>query len=94
MTWQKMDSAPRDGSYILGYGPEGVCIVAWDDGEDDGPDNMGHDAGWACRYWDGAAPGRSFGNPKYFREARNQPLRWMPLPSDPVDVEWDTELPF
>jgi hypothetical protein len=80
MKWQPIETAPKDGSDILAYHEEGIDICRYEERQEDGIDEMGHDGGWfGVRY---SAPGRSFGNPKYFREAQGQPTHWMPLPED------------
>ena len=78
------DKLPEEGKHVLIANSEGIEIAHFDLGEDDGPDNMGFDAGWVGMF---ALPGRSFGNPDYMRPAQFQPTHWMPLPEHPCMID-------
>ena len=80
--WRTIDSAPKDGTEILLWTPEGIDVSCWSELEEDGQQSMGHDAGF-CGLLTCADPGRHMGNPEFFREAVNQPTHWMPLPEPP-----------
>ena len=85
--WQPIATAPTDGSpVILGYMPSDDYPTAfvgqgrWVESDDDGPDNMGHDAGFVDDCYTFFHCGRSFGNPKY-QGPGLQPTHWQPLPT-------------
>lgn len=89
--WQPIETAPKDGKRLLlaraGSEEDGEGFATmgwWMDAEPDGSDFMGHDAGWVDVDYGDFFPGRSFGNPQYFREART-PTHWMPMPAPPVN---------
>jgi hypothetical protein len=85
MKWQPIETAPKDGTEVLVWCDEGLDIASWSNEEPDGPDSMGHDAGW----WGTRQPmdpGRHTGNPEYYRDAENQPWAWMPAPAAPYDT--------
>ena len=80
LEWHPIDSAPKDGTVVLGWMPleSNVGEVYWDQGQPDGPDEMGWDAGWASPH--GACfAGRSFGDPDHQFKAFNQPTHWKPI---------------
>jgi len=85
--WQPIDTAPRDGREVLGWGPNGIEIVLWEGRQEDGPDQPGHDGGWFGTY---AFPGRTreagFGGADHWISGPlGQPTHWMPLPTPPND---------
>lgn len=72
--WRPISEAPKDGTHILGITEDSVQVECWwEAGEPDGVDTMGMDSGWHSYYY-GMVPGRTFGNPEYFREPVNQPV--------------------
>ena len=87
--WQPIETAPRDGTQII-LGRQGddeydcsfVGEGYWIEADEDGPDNMGHDAGFVDMHFDFFRCARSFGNPKY-RIKGIQPTHWQPLPPPP-----------
>jgi hypothetical protein len=78
------------GSQIVIWSREGIELAEYSEGEPDGVDSMGHDAGWIGIY---AFPGRSFGNPKYFSEPQGQPTRFMVIEPPPMDGEAEDPAP-
>lgn len=82
MEWRNIKTAPHDGTEVLIWTPDGIDISRYSERKEDGLDDMGHDAGWwGCAT--SAVPGRSMGNPAYFRDPECQPSHWMPLPKAP-----------
>ena len=72
---------------LLGSIPDGEhdaesTYGLWSDAEEDGPDVMGHDAGFWDIDYGVFQPGRSFGQESHRYEGR-QPTHWMPLPEPP-----------
>lgn len=90
--WQDISTAPKDGTpVILGYHMDEeyggfVSQGRWHEEDHDGPDNMGHDAGFMDDQFDFFKRGRSFGNPKYMSQGL-QPTHWQPLPAPPAQKE-------
>ena len=85
LKWQPIETAKEDGEKILLYLSEGNIVDGWwEPKEDDGPESMGHDAGWHDEAVS-TSPSRSFGNPKYYNEAINPPTHWSPRPEDPEE---------
>lgn len=88
--WQDIATAPKDGTaIILGLPPEegehdGFSGQGrWHQEDDDGPDNMGHDAGFMDDNFSFFRCARSIGNPAYQHKGL-QPTAWQPLPSAPT----------
>jgi hypothetical protein len=54
----------------------------WHEEDHDGPDNMGHDAGFMDDQYQFFRCARSIGNPAYQHKGL-QPTHWMPLPAAP-----------
>jgi len=69
--WQPIDSAPKDGQSILGWGPcQDAVVIAWNE--------------WALPEPGWEAVGlevSGFGCPKIV--LRGEPTRWQPLPAAP-----------
>jgi len=85
--WQPIETAPRDGTRILAWTPEGHDIVWWSDLNRDLPQEPGNNPGWWGFCWH-TVPGRTrehgFGvDDDYIWPAQNQPTHWMPLPEPP-----------
>lgn len=92
MKWQPMSTYhPRFGD-VLVWCDEGYDISRFSEAEDDGPDSMGHDAGWWGVHQP-MDPGRSIGNPEYFRPPQNQPWAWAPLLEPPFDEDGEPLFP-
>lgn len=87
--WQPIATAPRDGKpIILGFEMDEeyggfVGQGRWHEEDHDGPDNMGHDAGFMDDQFDFFKCARSFGNPAYQHNGL-QPTHWQPLPAAPT----------
>lgn len=75
---------PDENVHVLISNSEGIEVACLIPAAEDGPDSMGHDAGWCGMV---SFPGRSFGNPSYFYEAQGQATHWMPLPLPPEDSQ-------
>ena len=85
--WRPIESAPKDGTQILLIFIDGrIESGNWTEATQDGPDEMGWDAGWISDSGF-SYPGRSFGNPKYFRKQLSPPTHWMPRPRLPERQE-------
>lgn len=92
--WLPIETAPRDCSLImLGRAEDeendrGAISTPgrWYEEDHDGPDNMGHDAGFMDDEFQQFAWGRSFGNSAY-KNGGFQPTHWMPLPTPPASAE-------
>lgn len=88
--WQPIETAPRDGSFImLGRAEsEDHCAVsfigAWQEAYADSYDDMGQDAGFVDLLCSHFTPGRSFGSPSHQYPPR-QPTHWMPIPAPPTE---------
>lgn len=81
--WQPIETAPKDGSWIWGYGDGEQFKCRWHDKRLPAPDDYGHDAGWGDRT--GLCnPGNSAIHQDYQWPPLNQPSHWMPLPEPPV----------
>lgn len=74
--WQPIDTAPKDGSLILTWGPHHVGVARWLDyaREPYLPDPSYRWAGWIDNY-DG--------------EDIPEPTHWLPLPAPPTMMEMD-----
>lgn len=73
MKWHPIETAPKDGSNIIGYNGEDVAEMVWEDW----PDDNRH-VGW-CR------AGFESGGMLYETHNRMEPepTHWMPLPKPP-----------
>ena len=80
-SWRPIEEAPRKRPFtepLPCWTPEGLDLCWYSEGEPDGPDSMGHDAGWwGCNT--PCDPGRSFGNPDYQRPAECQPTMFFAI---------------
>ena len=65
--WQPMETAPRDGTAILGCVKEGITSIKWMEWDFDG-----------CDGWYLSIPGAYASN-----DEANNPTHWMPLPDSP-----------
>lgn len=84
---QPIETAPKDGTKILGLNEEGIEIVEWIKRQDIGQQEPGHSAGWCGIY---AQPGRTRedgfpGEDHWIYEAQGQPTFWWPLPTPPTE---------
>lgn len=75
MDWQPIETAPKDGTRIIGWNGDVVTEMGWVGRADDD----GH-VGWCqAEFWDGGL----------LYEMHNQmepePTHWMPLPDPPKD---------
>lgn len=78
--WRPIETAPKDGTRILGSNVKGVSIMQWVDADPPTPDNPGLDAGWLSIDDGGAIPAcPGFGTPEEM-----QPAHWMPIPTPPT----------
>lgn len=77
--WQPIETAPKDGTQVIGYNGEKITAMAYLRHKDDN----GY-YGWCMAGW-------QFGGMLYdFHYAfprDKQPTHWMPLPSPPGDAE-------
>lgn len=75
--WQPIETAPKDGTEIIGWNGKFVTAISWLSDKDDN----GH-TGWCCSgYTDG-------GMLYYLHNAlsdENQPTHWKPLPAPPTE---------
>jgi uncharacterized protein DUF551 len=77
MTWQPIETAPKDGTVLLLYG-----------GEDDNAGHVGEKYQTFCRspcrgMWDGNEWLMALAEAGYVGVCRNNPTHWMPLPEPP-----------
>lgn len=84
--WQPIETAPKDRTEVRLYTPNGEVLGAWEEHEDDAPDQPGHDAGWyGIGYngdpviWGRTKEAGFVGVNSYFYEAQNQPTHWQPI---------------
>lgn len=71
MNWNKIDSAPKDGSSILCFCEDYQIVCYWNDYDDE-------------RYWNGHELGIKKGWNDFHYETHN-PMFWMPLPEPPKE---------
>ena len=64
---------PPEGMKVLIWNEEGPEIANYINAEPDGPDTMGHDAGWCGMH---AFPSRSFGAEEFRADAQGQATHW------------------
>lgn len=90
-TWYPIETAPKDGSMIiLGRARKSeddweMSTIGWHvDADEDGPDYMGHDAGFVDYSFNNFNPGRSFGS-DISKYKASEPTHWMPLPPPPQE---------
>jgi hypothetical protein len=91
IAWQPIETAPKDGTEVL-LGRLAVDSDDWDastlgwwiEAEEDGPDSMGHNAGFVDYAFSTFHPSRDFGSESHRYEAL-KPTHWMPLPPPPDD---------
>jgi hypothetical protein len=79
------DELPETEMDVLISNSEGIEIASYSEIDEDGPDCMGHDAGFIGYKF--AMAGRSFGNPQYKYPSIGQPTHWMLLPEPLVISE-------
>jgi hypothetical protein len=80
--WQPIETAPRDGTAVVGWTGYGCSILAWVDDQPCSSDDPGMAAGWLAR--DGEACPAC---PALGVEAQGQPTHWMPLPAPPAAAQ-------
>lgn len=83
--WLDIESAPRDGTKVLGFTESGHRIVWWKEALAPYLGAGGHDAGWE------SDPGEDGGTfpADFFSDGERhgpyeQPTHWMPLPDPPA----------
>lgn len=88
-TWQPIETAPKDGTRILGYTPAGIFTIYWLD--EQSVSDCGRAVIYAGWWSDGGRtrPGSNMANPaKDDGEdlGQDEPTRWMPLPAEPDET--------
>lgn len=66
--WQNIESAPKDGTYFIGFWPNHSTTYAWHKGQ-----YRTHWTGWGGGMWEADSLGRPIQGPTH----------WMPLPEPP-----------
>ncbi len=89
MNWQPIATAPKDGTEVLLWTPEGVDVGEWTEQWGPCPDDPGNDGGWigAKHAQPGCTGVRRESH--YWREAVAQPTHWMPIPEAPWQADPD-----
>jgi hypothetical protein len=74
--WQKIETAPKDGTWIVAWDGKTVLPLCWVEGDPDYPSEY---TGWAygSEYWGGTLYDGA-------NEVKHQPTHWMPLPASPT----------